>query len=135
MLFDTSNNASSSHVAFQRSTVGRFATQASKETDNWKVTETDVDNFMFLVAVTVKQSFCVRVQKGLWNIATWRMLEDRGALPRENRDVLREYQATHEKNSQQLAAGGCGRQRGGKGEGENEEAKQEENKSGKTEEG
>ena len=49
-------------------------------------------------------------QKGLWNIAKKRMLEGRGALPREDGDLLREYQAMHEENfSQQLAAGGCGR--------------------------
>ena len=33
-------------------------------------------------------------QKGPWNIAKRRMLEDRGALPRRRR--LREYQAMHE---------------------------------------
>ena len=37
--------------------------------------------------------------KGLWNIiAPKRMLEDRGAVPKEDRDLLREYQATHEEN-------------------------------------
>ena len=39
-----------------------------------------------------------------------RMLEDRGALPGENGDLLREYQAAHEEHFlQQFVAGGCGR--------------------------
>ena len=37
-------------------------------------------------------------QKGLWNIAKSKKLEDRGALPREDGDLLREYQAMHEEN-------------------------------------
>ena len=38
-------------------------------------------------------------QEGLWNIAKKkRMFEDRGALPREDGDLPREYQATHEEN-------------------------------------
>ena len=37
-------------------------------------------------------------QKGLWNITKRRMLEDRVALPREDGDLLREYQAVHEEN-------------------------------------
>ena len=38
-------------------------------------------------------------QKGFWNIAQKeRMFEDRGALPKEDGDLLREYQAMHEEN-------------------------------------
>ena len=37
-------------------------------------------------------------QKGLRNIAKKRMLEDRGASPREDGDLLREYQAMHEEH-------------------------------------
>ena len=37
-------------------------------------------------------------QKGLWNIAKKRMFEDGEALPKEDGDLLREYQAMHEKN-------------------------------------
>ena len=37
-------------------------------------------------------------QKVLWNIAKKRMLEDRGALPREHGDFLRENQAMHADN-------------------------------------
>ena len=37
-------------------------------------------------------------QRGLWNIANKRMLEDGGSLPREDGDLLREYQAMHEEN-------------------------------------
>ena len=43
-------------------------------------------------------------QRGLWNIAKKRLLEDRGALPKEDGDLLR----ARRKLSQQLAAGGCG---------------------------
>ena len=49
-------------------------------------------------------------QKGRRNIAKKRMLEDGGAWPKEDGDLLREYQAMHEEMlPQQLAAGGCGR--------------------------
>ena len=49
-------------------------------------------------------------EKGLWNIAKRRMLQDRGALPRKDGDVLREYQAMLEENFlsswlRELAAG------------------------------
>ena len=37
-------------------------------------------------------------QKGLWNITKKRMLEDRGALPKEDGDCVREYKAMHEDN-------------------------------------
>ena len=37
-------------------------------------------------------------QEGLWNIVQKRMFEDRGALPREDGDLLWECQATHEEN-------------------------------------
>ena len=37
-------------------------------------------------------------RRGSWHIAKKRMLEDRGALPREDGDLLREYQAMHEEN-------------------------------------
>ena len=37
-------------------------------------------------------------QQELWNIAKNRMLEDRGALSREDGDLPREYQAMHEEN-------------------------------------
>ena len=37
-------------------------------------------------------------QKGLWNVAREKMLEDRGALPKEDGDQLREYKAMHEEN-------------------------------------
>ena len=37
-------------------------------------------------------------EKGLWNIAKRRMLQDRGALPRKDGNVLREYQAMLEEN-------------------------------------
>ena len=36
--------------------------------------------------------------KGLWNIAEKNMLQDRGALPREDGDLLQEFQAMHEEN-------------------------------------
>ena len=35
-------------------------------------------------------------QKGLWNLAREKMLQDRGALPKEEGDVVREYKAIHE---------------------------------------
>ena len=37
-------------------------------------------------------------QKGQWNIAKQRKCEVNGALPKEDGDLLREYQATHEEN-------------------------------------
>ena len=37
-------------------------------------------------------------QKGLWNIAKKRQLDDRRALPKEDGELLREYQAMHEEN-------------------------------------
>ena len=37
-------------------------------------------------------------QKRSWNIANTRMLGDGGALPKEDRDLLREHQAMHEEN-------------------------------------
>ena len=72
-------------------------------------------------------------QKGLCNIATKRMLEDRGALPREDGDLLREYQAMHEEN---FLSSWLGKDVEGKEEERkrlNEEATREESKSGKRE--
>ena len=37
-------------------------------------------------------------QKGLWNLAREKRLQDRGALPREEGDVVRECNALHEEN-------------------------------------
>ena len=37
-------------------------------------------------------------QKGLWNLARDKMLQDRGALPEEEGDVVREYKAMHEEH-------------------------------------
>ena len=37
-------------------------------------------------------------QKGLWNLAREEMLQDRGALPKEEEDIVREYKAMHEEN-------------------------------------
>ena len=37
-------------------------------------------------------------QKDLWNLAREKRLQDRGALPREEGDVIREYNAMHEEN-------------------------------------
>ena len=37
-------------------------------------------------------------QKGLWNLAREKMLQDRGALPKEEGDSVREYKAMHEEN-------------------------------------
>ena len=36
-------------------------------------------------------------QKGLWNLAREKMLQDRGALLEEG-DIVREYKAMHEEN-------------------------------------
>ena len=35
-------------------------------------------------------------QKGLWNLAREKILQDRDALPREEGDAIREYNAIHE---------------------------------------
>ena len=37
-------------------------------------------------------------RKGLWNLARENMLQDRGALPKEDGDVIGEYKAMHEEN-------------------------------------
>ena len=37
-------------------------------------------------------------QKGLWNLEREKRFQERGALPREEGDVIREYNAMHEKN-------------------------------------
>ena len=37
-------------------------------------------------------------RQGLWNIAKKRMLEDRGALPKEEGDFIRKYKVMHEEN-------------------------------------
>ena len=37
-------------------------------------------------------------QKGLWNLARNKPLQDRGALPGEEGDAIREYKAMHEEN-------------------------------------
>ena len=37
-------------------------------------------------------------QKGLWNLAREKMLQDSGALRKEEGDVIREYKAMHEDN-------------------------------------
>ena len=73
------------------------------------------------------------VQKGLENIAKKRMLEDRGALPREDGDLLREYHALHEGYflSSWLREDVEGKEE--ERERLNKEAKEEESKSGKTE--
>ena len=60
-------------------------------------------------------------------------LEDRGALPEEDGNQLRECRAVHEELSQQLAARGCGRKKKAEMGGLSEEAQQQESKSGKRE--
>ena len=37
-------------------------------------------------------------QKVLWNLARATMLQDRGALPKEEGDIVKEYKAMHEEN-------------------------------------
>ena len=37
-------------------------------------------------------------QEDLWNLARAKRLQDRGALPRKEGDVVREYNAMHEEN-------------------------------------
>ena len=37
-------------------------------------------------------------ETGLWNIAKKRMLEERGALPTEEGDLVRYYKAIHDEN-------------------------------------
>ena len=40
----------------------------------------------------------LRAQKGLWNLAREKILQKRGAIPKEECDVIREYNAMHEEN-------------------------------------
>ena len=65
------------------------------------------------------------------NIQKERMLEDRGALPSEDGDLLREYRVTHEENvlSNWLREDAEGEQE--EREMLNKDAKEEESKSGK----
>ena len=37
-------------------------------------------------------------QKGLWNLAGEKILRERGTLPKEEGDAIREYKAMHEEN-------------------------------------
>ena len=37
-------------------------------------------------------------KKGVWNLAREKILRERGALPKEEGDTVREYQAMHEDN-------------------------------------
>ena len=37
-------------------------------------------------------------QKGLWNVAREKMLQDGGALPKEEGDIVSEYKGMHEDN-------------------------------------
>ena len=37
-------------------------------------------------------------QKGLWNLAKEKNLRERGELPKEESDAVREYKAMHEEN-------------------------------------
>ena len=37
-------------------------------------------------------------QKGLWNLERNKAMQDRGALPGEESDTIREFQAVHEEN-------------------------------------
>ena len=48
---------------------------------------------------------CFHGANALWNIAKKRMLEDREALPREDGDSLREYQAMHEETFSAVGGG------------------------------
>ena len=41
---------------------------------------------------------CFMAQKGLWNLVEKKVLQERGALPQEEGDVIREYKAMHVKN-------------------------------------
>ena len=63
-------------------------------------------------------------QTGLWNLARDKMLQDRGALPKEEGDVIGEYKVMHEENylSGWLREGGEGRL-GNQRRGEHEEGK------------
>ena len=71
-------------------------------------------------------------QTGLWNIAKKRMLEGRGALPKADGDLLCEHQATHKENflSRWLREDVKGKEERKR---LNEEAKQEDSKSGNRE--
>ena len=45
---------------------------------------------------TVQEIVEFMAQKGLWNVAREKMSQDRGALPKEEGDIVREYKATHD---------------------------------------
>ena len=51
-------------------------------------------------------------QKWLWNVSKKRMLEDRGVLPTEERDLIRKYKAVHEENFFQMLVKGGHRKQG-----------------------
>ena len=71
-------------------------------------------------------------QKGPWNVAREKWLQDRGALPKEERDIVRECKAMDEENFlSSWAEGGCGRHRRRKEGERGEKAREEESRSGK----
>ena len=73
--------------------------------------------------------------KGLWNLAREKRLQERGAMPEEKGDVIREYNAMHEENFfKQPTEGRSGRKAGKKKVKERvreEERKKGEKKGGK----
>ena len=72
-------------------------------------------------------------KKGLWYIAKKRMLEDRGALPKEDGNQLREYHAMHEEKFLGSWLRGDEEYKKAEMNKLSEEAKQAESKSGKRE--
>ena len=64
------------------------------------------------------------LNKGLWNVAKEKMLEERGALLTESGNQLRDYKScARRKISKQLVARGCGRRRGSNEEGRKKKLK------------
>ena len=53
-------------------------------------------------------------RKGLWNVAKEKMLEDRGALPMEDGDRLRECKAMHGPKQSTEGQGGNAQKKGGR---------------------
>ena len=71
----------------------------AKEARIWKIDRTKkrITQEKEYQRLLIKFEMAVFVaQKGLWNLVGEKVLQDRGALPKEEGDVIREYKAMHE---------------------------------------
>ena len=72
----------------------------AKETTNWRIEgeKSRITGKEYRRLLNEYELEELMAQRGLWNLAKEKRLQDRGALPREEGDVIREYNAMHEEN-------------------------------------